>query len=199
MSLNLKKATLRVTEQSTSLQDFSRTYENSSSQRLFRLQYFENMSTVSECGICVTCDEKAISTILRRRLRECTLFSLSWFLSQWGFSMTTLLTMHYVIQRWIIRGSVEDEDANIIWLFHPHLKRLTGSDWLIYFINLTFTINMYVHFFHLINSYMNEKVRVNITSLSLASALFLFYFIHKKYININTTSLILHNKNIVER
>ena len=37
---------------------------------------------VSECGICVTCDEKGRSTILMRRLQQCTLFFLSWFLSQ---------------------------------------------------------------------------------------------------------------------
>ena len=36
---------------------------------------FEDNSTVSECDICVTFEEKAKSTIFRGRLRQCTLFS----------------------------------------------------------------------------------------------------------------------------
>ena len=84
VSLNFKKTTLRVTGQRTSLQDFSHTYGSSRKikkwtlniyghatiqliylQKLFRLQHSENTSMVSECGICVTCDEKAMSTIIR--------------------------------------------------------------------------------------------------------------------------------------
>ena len=36
------------------------------SQKLFRVQHSENTSTVLECNICVTCNEKTMSTILRR-------------------------------------------------------------------------------------------------------------------------------------
>ena len=40
---------------------------------------------------------------------------------------------------------------------------------------------MYVHFFHLTNSYMNEKVRVNIIFLTHVDPLSLLFYTHKLY------------------
>ena len=114
--LNSKNGTLRVTKRSISLQDSYRTEGSSRKikrwtsnmyshatiwqtclQRFFLLQHSKNTCMVSECGICVTCEEKAMSIILRGRLRQCTFFFVMVFVPM-NFSMTSFLTRHYVIQ-----------------------------------------------------------------------------------------------------
>ena len=73
-------------------------------QKLFRLQHSENMSMVSECDICVTCDKKSMSTSLRGDYGSVSFFLVMVFVPI-SFSVTRFLTRHYVIHiRWMIKG-----------------------------------------------------------------------------------------------